>query len=284
MSIRPVHLAGAARASTLSACPRRPRLLAGIGRSHLPARARRARAGRAGEARAALPGLPARQPLEPARRRAAGRERLGGRSCAASASTARCTPTSAPACTRAGRSASRTRPCRARQRRVRVSFEYADESDRGRYPIPRARADRGRAQLRRRPPRDRRGPRPLPAVRAVRGLPAGDGGRRWRAGSGAIWSLRSNRLRPRGLDVGGRRRPADPARPGPLRGGAPRLDRPCAAVHGASAPAGVRLSRPPLRVELRRPDLPPMGLRVRLRGELRHVRLPARRPRSCCAR
>ena len=47
-----------------------------------------------------------------------------------------------------------------RQKRVRVSFDYADESDRGPYPIPR------------------------------------NGARSWRAGSGAIWSLKSNRLRP----------------------------------------------------------------------------------------
>src|SRR5688500_14380110 len=60
-----------------------------------------------------------------------------------------------------------------RQRRVRVSFDYADESDRGRYPIPPARTDRGWAQLGRRSARDRRGPGPLPAVRAVRRLPAG---------------------------------------------------------------------------------------------------------------
>jgi hypothetical protein len=84
-----------------------------------------------------------------------------------------------------------------RQRRVPVSFEYAEESDPGRYPIPRNApieggrgsdgdrhvivVDRGRCRL-----------HELFAAYPV------DGGRRWRAGSGAVWSLRSNRMRPAG--------------------------------------------------------------------------------------
>jgi hypothetical protein len=83
------------------------------------------------------------------------------------------------------------------QKRVRVSFEYADESDKGPYPIPRGApieggrgadgdrhvivVDRSRCKL-----------YELYAARPV------NGGARWTAGSGAIWSLRSNRLRPRG--------------------------------------------------------------------------------------
>jgi hypothetical protein len=81
------------------------------------------------------------------------------------------------------------------QRRSSVHFEYADESDRGPYPIP--------------------------ATVKIEGGPAADGDRhalildrdacrlyelyalrrtggRWSAGSGAIWDLRSNRLRPAG--------------------------------------------------------------------------------------
>jgi hypothetical protein len=84
---------------------------------------------------------------------------------------------------------------RGSRRKLPVSFEYAGESDRGPYPIP-------------------------PGVR-IEGGPQADGDRhalivdrdscrlyelfalrreggRWRAGSGAIWSLRSNRLRPAG--------------------------------------------------------------------------------------
>ncbi len=84
-----------------------------------------------------------------------------------------------------------------RQSRVPVGFEYADESDRGPYPIPRGApieggsnsdgdrhvivVDRDRCRL-----------YELYAARPVAG------GNSWTAGSGAIWNLRSNRLRPRG--------------------------------------------------------------------------------------
>jgi len=84
-----------------------------------------------------------------------------------------------------------------RQRGVPVSFDYADESDRGPYPLPAnvpveggrgsdgdrhvIVVDRGRCRL----------------YELFSAFPEG-GGSRWRAGSGAIWSLRSNRLRPRG--------------------------------------------------------------------------------------
>jgi hypothetical protein len=84
-----------------------------------------------------------------------------------------------------------------RQRRVRVSFEYADESDRGPYPIPRNAPIEGG--------RNADGDRHVLVVDRSRcklyelfaAYPVA-GGRRWRAGSGAIWNLRSNRLRPEG--------------------------------------------------------------------------------------
>ncbi len=75
--------------------------------------------------------------------------------------------------------------------RVKVSFEYADESDRVRYPIPPHPrqegggdahiivVDRNRCRL-----------TELYAAERVNG--------RWKAGSGASWNLRSNRLRPDG--------------------------------------------------------------------------------------
>jgi hypothetical protein len=83
------------------------------------------------------------------------------------------------------------------QRRVPVSFDYADESDRGRYPIPaRAPIEGGRSSD---------GDRHVIVVQRTRcrayelfdAHPAA-GGARWHAGSGAIFNLRSNRLRPRG--------------------------------------------------------------------------------------
>jgi hypothetical protein len=84
---------------------------------------------------------------------------------------------------------------RGRQAKTRVRFEYADESDRGPYPIPRnvkieggrqSDGDRHALIL------DRDNCR-LYELFAL--YPEGSG---WRAGSGAIWNLRTNRLRPAG--------------------------------------------------------------------------------------
>lgn len=84
-----------------------------------------------------------------------------------------------------------------RQKRVPVSFDYSDESDRGRYPIPRGvPVEGGRGSTGDRHvivvDRDRCKLYELYAAYPVAG------GHRWRAGSGAIWDLRSNRLRPSG--------------------------------------------------------------------------------------
>src|SRR5215216_1769905 len=82
-----------------------------------------------------------------------------------------------------------------RQKKRRVSFEYADESDRGPYPIPRnVKIEGGRSST-----GDRHAiivDRSSCRLYELYSLyPNGQG---WRAGSGAIWSLRSNRLRPAG--------------------------------------------------------------------------------------
>ena len=78
---------------------------------------------------------------------------------------------------------------------VPVAFDYADESDRGPYPIPSG------APIEGGPGAD--GDRHLIVVdrrrcRLYELFGAYPGAGRWRAGSGAIWNLRSNRLRPRG--------------------------------------------------------------------------------------
>jgi hypothetical protein len=83
------------------------------------------------------------------------------------------------------------------QARVPVSFDYADESDRGPYPLPRGVPIEGG--------RGSDGDRHVIVVDRSRcrlyelfaAYPRA-GGARWSAGSGAIWNLRSNRLRPRG--------------------------------------------------------------------------------------
>ena len=142
--------------------------------------------------------------------------------------------------------------------RSRVSFEYADESDRGPYPIP-ARvhveggSDRhailvGRSSCR------------LYELYALRR----EGGR-WHAGSGAIWSLRSNAVRPAGWTsadaaglpiLPGLARYSDLAKGGidhALRFTVSRTRR--AYIYPARHYASDSTSK----------NLPPMGLRVRLK-------------------
>ena len=83
------------------------------------------------------------------------------------------------------------------QPRVPVSFDYADESDRGPYPIPPnvpIEGGRGSDGDRHVIVVDRRRCRLYELFSAY----PQDAGARWSAGSGAIWNLRSNRLRPRG--------------------------------------------------------------------------------------
>jgi hypothetical protein len=83
------------------------------------------------------------------------------------------------------------------QKKVPVGFEYASESDRGPYPIPPGVPVEGG--------RSADGDRHVIVVDRSRCRlyemfdshpSAGD--RSWRAGAGAVWNLRSNRLRPRG--------------------------------------------------------------------------------------
>jgi len=83
------------------------------------------------------------------------------------------------------------------QSRVPVSFDYADESDRGPYPLPHnvpIEGGRGADGDRHVIVVDRSRCRLYELFAAYPGA----GGARWNAGSGAIWNLRSNRLRPRG--------------------------------------------------------------------------------------
>ena len=82
-----------------------------------------------------------------------------------------------------------------KQKKTRVSFEYADESDRGPYPIPRSvKIEGGRSST-----GDRHAiivDRSSCRLYELYSLYPKAGG--WKAGSGAIWNLRSNKLRPAG--------------------------------------------------------------------------------------
>jgi hypothetical protein len=144
-------------------------------------------------------------------------------------------------------------------RRVRVAFDYAGESDRGPYPIPRGvRIEGGSDRHAILVDRDACRLYELYALRRSSG--------RWRAGSGAIWSLRSNRLRPAGWTS------ADAAGL-PILPGLARYDE---AASGAirhalrfTAPRTRRAYVWPARhfaSDSNDPRLPPMGLRLRLRA------------------
>ncbi|HET7481359.1 MAG TPA: hypothetical protein VFK89_00725 [Actinomycetota bacterium] len=83
------------------------------------------------------------------------------------------------------------------QKKRPVSFYYADESDPGPYPIPKGAPIEGG--------RHSDGDRHVIVVDKghcklyeLYDAHPRDGGRRWRAGSGATWDLRSNHVRPRG--------------------------------------------------------------------------------------
>ncbi len=148
------------------------------------------------------------------------------------------------------------------QKRSPVSFEYGDESDRGPYPIPAGvkieggpNADGDRHALI--VDRDRCRLYELFALRR-------EGGR-WRAGSGAIWDLRSNKLRPAGwtsADAAGL-----PILPGLARYdevARGRIDHALRFTVSRTRRAYVWPARH-FASTATDPSLPPMGLRVRLR-------------------
>lgn len=150
------------------------------------------------------------------------------------------------------------------QERVPVRFEYASESDAGPYPLPpRVPIEGGRLAD---------GDRHVIVVDRSRCRlyelyaaypPDGSGG--WRAGSGAIWNLRSNRMRPRtwtSADAAGL----------PILPGLARYDE----VRRGHIDHALRITVPRTRRAFiyparhfasgsRDPDLPAMGQRVRLR-------------------
>jgi hypothetical protein len=148
--------------------------------------------------------------------------------------------------------------------RYRVEFQYAGESDRGPYPIPRGvrieggpRADGDRHALI--VDRDRCR---LYELFALHPKPGGG----WRAGSGAIWDLRSNRLRPAGwtsADAAGL-----PILPGLARYdevARGRIDHALRFTVSRTRRAYVWPARH-FASDRTDPNLPPMGLRVRLKA------------------
>ena len=145
-------------------------------------------------------------------------------------------------------------------KKVHVSFEYADESDRGPYPLPahphiEGGSDRHVLLV------DRDSCKLYELFAAVR-----QGGT-WHAGSGAIWNLRSNHLRPNGWTS------ADAAGL-PILPGLVRYDEVAAGVinHALRFTASRTSNHHiwPARHDAgdADPGLPPMGLRVRLKASV----------------
>jgi hypothetical protein len=144
-----------------------------------------------------------------------------------------------------------------------VSFDYADESDRGPYPIPRnVKIEGGRSSTGDRHAlivdRD--------ACRLYELYALYPRGRRWHAGSGAIWALRSNRLRPAGWTS------ADAAGL-PILPGLARYDEVKRGVIDHALRFTVQRTRRAYVFPARHfasdsndPSLPPMGLRLRLKA------------------
>jgi len=152
-----------------------------------------------------------------------------------------------------------------RQHEVPISFDYADESDRGPYPIPpNAPIEGGRSSGGDRHvivvDRARCRDYELFAAYPVRG------GKRWRAGSGAIWNLRSNRLRPKqwtSADAAGLPILPGLARYEEVRRGS--IDHALRFTAARTRRAYVYPARH-YASSSDDPSLPPMGLRVRLKA------------------
>jgi hypothetical protein len=155
--------------------------------------------------------------------------------------------------------------------RHRVSFEYADESDRVRYPIPRHVHIEGRPHA--------TGDRHAILVdkstcRLYELYDLRHGGHGWTAGSGATWSLRSNHLRPAGWTS------ADAAGL-PIFAGLARWDEAKRGVIGHALRFTAAETRRAYVYPARHyassssdPALPPTGLRVRLKASVNIASFP----------
>jgi len=158
------------------------------------------------------------------------------------------------------------------QAKVRVTFSYADESDRGPYPIPDDAPIEGGP--------DAKGDRHILVIDrdnhtlyelfAAYKVPGG-----WKAGSGAIFDLRSNRLRPKGwtsADAAGL-----PVFPGLVRyHEVAEKGEVTHAVRFTCVKTQQGFIHPARHFASRSddPDLPPMGLRVRLKADYDISRFP----------
>lgn len=146
----------------------------------------------------------------------------------------------------------------AKKARTRVRFDYSDESDHVRYPL-RAGTRIEQGSDRHTVVIDRKRCR-LYETWNTRRTPAG-----WRAGSGAVWNLRSNALRPAGwtsADAAGL-----PILPGLLRWAEVRSGRVDHAVRFTAPTTAPEYIWPARHQAGDDPSSPPMGARFRLRAD-----------------
>jgi hypothetical protein len=151
------------------------------------------------------------------------------------------------------------------QRKVPVSFDYADESDKGSYPIPANAPIEGGSSS--------DGDRHVLVVDKDRcklyelyAAHPQDGAARWTAGSGAIFNLRSNKLRPKGwtsADAAGLPILPGLARYSEVKSGS--IDHALRFTARRTRKAFVYPARH-YASDSDDPSLPPMGLRVRLKA------------------
>lgn len=160
-----------------------------------------------------------------------------------------------------------------KQKKVKVSFDYADESDRVRYPVPKTAPIEGG--------KNADGDRHVIVIDKSKcklyelyaAYPK-NGGKSWKAGSGAVWSLKSNKLRPAGWTS------ADAAGL-PIYPGLARYDE----VAKGEITHALRFTAPrtrdayvyPARHKAGSgddPDLPPMGARLRLKSSVNIAGFP----------
>ncbi len=161
------------------------------------------------------------------------------------------------------------------QAKVGVEFEYKDESDPGPYPVPPDAPIEGGADA------------PSGSDRHVLVLDRDhwklyelyssfplEGGKRWKAGSGAIFDLKSNKLRPEGwtsADAAGL-----PILPGLVRYDEVAAGEITHAVRFTCVKSRRAYVHPATHFASRSnsPDLPPMGMRVRLKADYDITKFP----------
>jgi hypothetical protein len=155
----------------------------------------------------------------------------------------------------------------SKQKRVPVRFEYVDESDRGPYPIPPdVPLEQGSDSHALIVDRDR--------CRLYELFAAQRSATSWQAGSGAIWNLRSNRLRPRGwtsADAAGLPILPGLARWDDVKRGS--IDHALRFTVSRTRDAFVFPARHAAS-DLTDGNLPPMGMRFRLKASVDVSRLP----------